>query len=161
MFENDIAINRHQMRLFDKIAADLAEESLFEPSPGHGHPAAWVLGHLAVSGEMGQRMLGGRMAHREWLALFGPGSSDAVAPLPGLTKQTLVDAVRAAYNGLRELAAGADAEPMQQPHSISLFEGTPIETLGHCVSLLLTSHFGFHLSQLSSCRRAAGFGKLF
>ena len=46
MFENDITINRHQMRLFDKTVADLPEDTLFAPSPGHGHPAAWVMGHI-------------------------------------------------------------------------------------------------------------------
>jgi hypothetical protein len=161
MFETDITINRHQMRLFDKTVADLAEESLFAPSPGHGHPAAWVMGHLAIVGELGQSMLGGNVTHREWLRLFGPGSSDAVAPAPGLTKQTLVDAVTAAYDGLQKAAAGADPEAMRAPHAVKVLEGTPIETLGQCISHLLTSHFGFHLSQLSSCRRAAGFGKLF
>ncbi len=161
MFENDVTINRHQMRLFDMTVADLPEETLFAASPGHGHSAAWVMGHLAITGELGQSMLGGGVTHREWLALFGPGSSDAVTPTPGLTKQTLVDAVTAAYEGLQKLAAGADPAAMSAPHTVKLLEGTPIETVGHCVSLLLTSHFGFHLSQLSSCRRAAGHAKLF
>jgi hypothetical protein len=42
-----------------------------------------------------------------------------------------------------------------------LFDNTPIETFGHCVTLMLTSHFGFHLAQLSSCRRTAGHPPLF
>ena len=45
---------------------------------------------------------------------------------------------------------------MRAPHAVKVLEGTPIETLGQCISHLLTSHFGFHLSQLSSCRPRGG-----
>jgi hypothetical protein len=161
MFENEIAINRHHMRGFLRITGDVPEEATFQPSPGHGHPPAWIMGHLAATGELGQRLLGGAVAHPEWAALFGPGSSDKVLPAPGLSKEELVHATDEAYQGLQRLAASANPDAMSRRHEIKLFEGTPIETVGHCISLLLTSHFAFHLAQLSSCRRAAGHPALF
>jgi hypothetical protein len=161
MFENEIIVNRQLLRLLNKIARDVPEASLYERSPGHGHPPAWILGHLAMVGELGQAMLGGAMAHPEWRTTFGPGSTDAIEPLPGVGKQQFVDATLAAYAGLQERAAVADPTTLARPHGISLFENTPIETLGHCVTLMLTSHFGFHLAQLSSCRRTAGHPPLF
>lgn len=161
MFENEIAVNRHQLRLLEKIARDLPATALYESSPGHGHPPAWILGHLATVGELGQAMLGGTILHPQWRTTFGPGSSDAIEPMPGVDKQELVEATLIAYAGLQERAATADPAALTRPHAISLFEDTPIETLGHCVTLMLTSHFGFHLAQLSSCRRAAGHPPLF
>lgn len=161
MFENEIAINRFQLGLFDKIVADLTEADLYRQSPGHGHPPVWIMGHLALTGEFGQKLLGGRVTHPEWAPLFGPGSSDKVGPIEGASMRTFADAVREAYDGLRMLAGRADAAAMSAPHAIENFLGSPIATVGHVVSLLLTSHFGMHSSQLSSCRRSAGFAKLF
>lgn len=161
MFESAIAINEFQVGGFQKIVADLPDDSLFAPGLGHGHPPAWIMGHLAVSGESGQRLLGGQVTHRDWLPLFGPGSSDKITASDQWTKPVLAAAVTEAYATLRTLASNADPQTMSRPNSVSFFQGTPIRTIGDCVTLLLTSHFGLHLSQLSSCRRAAGFAPLF
>ena len=161
MFANAIAINQFQLGLFDRVVADIAPETLFTPSTGHGHPPVWILGHLALTGEMGSQLLGGGITHRHWLPLFGPGSSDQIAPRPDLDRELLAAAIRTAYRALHELAAAADPALLAAPHGIQLFRGTPIQTVGCAVELLLTNHFGFHLSQLSGCRRAAGHGPLF
>lgn len=161
MFQSAIAINEFQIRGFEKVVADIPEDSLFAASPGHGHPPAWIMGHLAMAGENGQRMLGGTVAHPDWGSLFGPGSSDQLAPAPDLTKELLAAAVIDAYRGLRDLAAQANPEAMARNHKVPIFRGTPIQTVGDCITLLLTNHFGFHLAQLSSCRRAAGHPALF
>jgi hypothetical protein len=44
---------------------------------------------------------------------------------------------------------------------VEIFRGTPIQTVEDAITALLTNHFGFHLAQLSSCRRAAGYPALF
>lgn len=161
MFDNEIAINQFQLIQYGKIVADLPEAALFEPAPGHGHPAAWVLGHLAITGEYGQSILGGKVAHPEWLPLFGPGSSDRVAPDPSLTKDRFHQAIVAAYAELQRLARAGDRTSLGQPHGFAPFEGTPLKTKEHMVAVLLTNHFAFHLSQLSSCRRSAGHKAIF
>jgi len=161
MFNSAIAINEFQLAGFEKIVANLDEQALFTPGLGHGHPPVWILGHLAMAGESGQRMLGGSVAHPEWGPIFGPGSTDQVAPDVSLTLATLRTAVIDAYRGLRELAAQATPEAMSQPLRIPIFRGTSIKTIEDGVTLLLTNHFGFHLAQLSSCRRTAGHAPLY
>jgi hypothetical protein len=161
MLDNAIAINEFQLALFDRTVADVAETSLYSPGAGHGHPPVWILGHLALCAELGQQILGGGITHREWLSLFGPGSSDRVEPRAEFTREMFAAAIRDGYRELRRQAAVAETEYLGQPHGIQLFKGTPIQTVGHAVELLLTNHFGFHLSQLSSCRRAAGHPALF
>ncbi len=161
MLDNVIAVNEALIRQFNKTATDIPEDELFHPSVGHGHPPVWILGHLAIVGEQGQKLLGGSITHREWLPLFGMGSSDIVASSESLTRNSLTSTVNETYQTLRSLAAAADESSLSGPLNIEFFEGTPIKTIGQCVSLILTSHFGFHLAQLSCCRRTAGFGPLF
>ncbi len=162
MLSSAIAINQFQMIGFQKIAADISEESLFEPAAGHQHLPAWILGHLAITGEMGQQLLGGTMQHPQWLRHFAPGSSGQVSPEDSLTKASLVSAVEEAYSGLQTMAANPElAERYSQEHGQDFFAGTPIKTVADLTTLLLTNHFGFHLAQLSSCRREAGFPRLF
>ncbi len=161
MFESEIAVNENLLNQFAKIVADIPDDSLFESSVGHGHSPVWLLGHLAIVGEAGQRMVGGRIIHTEWLRLFGPGSTDNIPVDATLTKSALTTAVVDAYRRLRELAFATDEANVARPHGVSVLAGTPIVTVKHCLTHLLTSHFGFHLAQLSSCRRAAGFAHLF
>jgi hypothetical protein len=161
VFESEIAINEFLLQQFANTVGDLPEETMYVPAVGHGHPPVWILGHLTIVGEMGQRQLGGTVTHMEWLRLFGPGSSDKVAPREDLNREAMISAVTETYEQLRKLAARADESAVSRPHGIKLFEGTSIRTVKHSISLLLTNHFGFHLAQLSSCRRLAGHGPLF
>lgn len=161
MFDREIKINQLLLGQFAAIAADLSEQSLFQPSAGHGHPPIWILGHLAICGELGQRYLGGELRHPGWLELFGPGSSDKIVDDGILNKHDLLSCIEDTYRRFRELALDAKEDGLQASHGIPFFKGTPIESVADCVSLLLTSHFGFHLSQLSSCRRSAGYPRLF
>ena len=161
MFDNEIVINDFQLRMLTRIAADIPESQLFQPGAGHGHPPAWILGHLAICGEIGQKFLGGKLVHPRWLVLFGPGSSDRIAEDVSLTHAILTQANTDAYAQFRELAAHADAQRLQAPHGVELLKGSGIDTVGQLITHLLTSHFATHLAQLSSCRRAGGHKALF
>ena len=167
MLESAIAINLFQLQQLTQIVSDLDESRLYEPSAGHGHTPVWILGHLAITGELGQKLLGGRVSHPEWLRMFGPGSQDDPALLldgdsKPFTTTSLLAANTAAYDGLRDLAGKAQSEDsINKPHGIDLFADSPIQTVKDAVTLLMTNHFGFHLSQLSSVRRSAGYQPLF
>ena len=161
MFGNEIAINEFLSQQLEKVANDIPEDDFFPPSIGHGHPPVWILGHLAIVAEMGQRTLGGTISHPAWLRLFGPGSSDIVSPNDEFTKPGMISCVIENYRKFRELAATVDELVVRKPHNVSFFAGTSIKTVEQCMSHLLTSHFALHLAQLSSCRRAAGFGPIF
>ena len=161
MFDSAIAINEFQCQGFEKIAADITEQSFFEPGAGHGHSPAWIIGHLAFSAESGMQYFGRAITHPQWSPIFGIGSSGQVPASELVCKEVLQSALLQNYQDLREFAAQASSEAMSPPHRLPFFRETPIKTVGDCITLLLTSHFGFHLSQLSSCRRAAGFAPLF
>ncbi len=161
MFDTELAINEFQIGVFEKVFADVSDDRLYAPGSGHGHPPVWIAGHLAAVGEFGQQMLGGEPVHPEWGALFGPGSSDVIDPSVGIGKGTLYEAVIAAYGGLRERSLSADPAVLDAPHGIPFFRNTPLKTVRHTIGVLLTNHFGFHLAQLSSCRREAGGKPLF
>ncbi len=162
MLSSAVAINQFQLAGFQKIAADIPDAALYQPGAGHAHPPVWVMGHLALTGEMGNQFFGGAITHPEWMPLFAPGSTGEVPEDPALNKQALFDAVTEAYTQLQKFALeNATPELLSKPHGIGLFDGSPIKNVGDAVTLLLTNHFGFHLAQLSSCRREAGFGPLF
>lgn len=161
MFENEIVINEFQLRMLARITADLPESQLFQPGAGHGHPPAWILGHLAICGEIGQKLLGGKITHPRWLVLFGPGSSDQIAEDTALSIPSLVQANTDAYALFRSMAVQADPQRLQAPHGAEILKGTGIDTVGQLITHLLTSHFAAHLAQLSSCRRAEGHKALF
>ncbi len=161
MFENEIAILTFQLKHFEKVLADLPAEKLYEPAPGHGHSIGWLLGHLALSSEYGIAMLGGKVEHPQWAPIFGAGSDGVASSTTGPDRETLVAAFRKNHAELLERASNATAEHVHQPHSVKMFEGSSIKTIGNVVGMLMTNHFGFHLSQLSSCRRSCGHEKLF
>lgn len=161
MFESAVAVNEWQLRQFDNIIKDLSDDALFEPAAGHGHPPVWILGHLSIVGEQGQRMLGGTIAHIEWMRRFGPGSSDKIAADASLTRDLFRSLVPETYRKLGAMAKEAPSEIVTRAHGVELFAGSSLKTVGDLVTLLLTSHFSFHLGQLSSCRRASGHGPLF
>jgi hypothetical protein len=156
MFDNEIRINNFQLGLFQKIIVGIDDAGLYKPGAGHGHSAAWILGHLAITAELGQSMLGGKISHPDWLPHFAPGSSGVCDAAIGISKLTFTDAIIQGYQNLQSMAASANADAISKPHQIALFDGTPIETIEHAVALLLTNHFGFHLAQLSSVRRENG-----
>ncbi|MEO9932152.1 DinB family protein [Rhodopirellula bahusiensis] len=162
MFEREISINQFQLEYFDKVIPDIAESSMFSPAPGHGHTPVWILGHLAICSELGQKLLGGSISHPDWIERFGPRSVDDIAPDDSLTLPLVTNALRDGYRELCNLAASTtDQAALDRPHGMPSLTGTPIVTVADTIALLLTNHFAFHLSQLSSCRRSAGMPPLF
>ncbi|MFY9252528.1 MAG: DinB family protein [Fuerstiella sp.] len=161
MFKTEIKLNQFLISGLNHVVADLPSDRIFERAPGNGHPPVWVLGHLAICGELGQSFLDGSVTHPNWLATFGPGSSDDIAPTDQFSKDEFLASIHSGYQSLQEMARSADERAMQRPHGVALLDGTKVETAGDLVSHLLTSHFAFHLAQLSAWRRAAGHGPLF
>lgn len=160
--KTESTINLLQISLFERTVADIPDSLFWEPGAGHGHTPVWLLGHLAIVGELGQQMLGGALTHEAWLPHFVPGSQDPIqAEQSSFCKSELVPAVVDAYQQLRSLYDTAASDLLQRPHQVALFQGTPIQTLEHATALLLTNHFAFHLAQLSSIRRSAGHPPLF
>jgi hypothetical protein len=45
---------------------------------------------------------------------------------------------------------------MSQPQTAELLKNTPLKTIGDVMDHLLTTHFAFHIGQLSAWRRLEG-----
>lgn len=161
MFEREITLNQFLLKGMDDVVADIPEDRIFDRAPGNGHPPVWVLGHLAICGELGEKFSGGDMSHPNWLSLFGPGSTDEVDTSDNYSKSELVTAIHSSYSRFADLAKSLSAESIDVPHGIELLDGSAVKTVGDLVAHLFSSHFGFHLAQLSAWRRAEGHKALF
>lgn len=162
MLKRETAINKFQISVFTTVVKDIPDEGLYTKGSGHGHSPIWLLGHLAICAELGQKMLGGSVEHESWLAIFAPGSPGHVEKSDSFSKQVFVDAVISGYQKLQVMAMDPASAPMlEREHGFAPFANTPIVNVGDMVALLLTNHFGFHLAQLSSCRRENGHPYLF
>lgn len=156
MFERESLLNTVLLQQFQLVANDIPSDRIYEPGPGNGHPPVWVLGHLALCAEFGQNHCGGSLTHPEWMSAFGPGSSDQMEDTGQFHRDELVAGIIDGYPRFAELAQQTDEESMSRPHGVPQLDNTPLNTVGELVSHLLTSHFAFHMAQLSGWRRAAG-----
>lgn len=141
--------------------ADIPEERIYERAPGNGHPPIWILGHIAICGQLGEKFSGGEITNPRWLPLFGPGSSDEVKDKGLYSKAEFLEAIHSSYGRFAEFAPKLSNEALAAPHGVELLNDTPIETVGHLIAHLFSSHLSFHLAQLSAWRRAAGHSALF
>lgn len=161
VFEAEIAVSRFLLQYAKLMLADVADERMAEqPLPGVNHPA-WILGHLALTGDSAVALLGGEKTLDEsWKALFGMGSQATAVRSDYPSKDELVAALEERFAKAIDLAASATAEHASRPNpNERLREGLP--TIEDLVCFLLTGHFGIHLGQLSSWRRMIGMPPMF
>lgn len=160
MFEREIQLNKFLLEYYQRVVADIPADRIGERAPGHGHPPVWVLGHLAINTEFGCQFFGIPVEHPAWMIDFGPASTDEVNAAE-YSKDDFVKMTLEGYPRLCDAILSGTPEQLDAPHGIRMLAGTPIVTVGELMSHLLTSHFAFHLAQLSGWRRAAGKGPLF
>jgi len=161
MFQNETMLNRFFIGYLEQLAEDVNDENLNSRMADGGHTPLWILGHLAICGELGIKLLGGELTHPEWLAQFGPGSTDDFASSNLFEKDEFLNCINSSYSQMIKLATKSEAERLNAPHGVELLDGTPVKTLGDLIAHLLTTHFAFHTAQLSCWRRANGHPHLF
>ncbi len=161
MFEREKMLNEFLLGYFEKIVVDIPADQIANRSAGNGHPPVWVLGHLALCSELGQTFCGKDIQHPEWMEVFGPGTSDDIADAGQYSKDQLVDLTVSGYPQFRQELDACDEGEMNLPHGLELLKNSPIKTKADLIAHLLTSHFSFHLAQLSGWRRASGKPALF
>ncbi len=157
MFEHEIRLNALMHGLLTKILADVDDSQMDIPPAEGVNPPAFTLAHLVVTNDYALRILGQpRTAPAEWHKRFRPGASpkDDLSPYP--SKAALLEAFDASCRKLRECAAAADPQSMNQPHNAELLKGSPVVTTGDALAHLLASHLAFHVGQLSAWRRMQG-----
>ena len=161
MFEREIMINNFLLEYFKNIVKDIPDDKLAHRPPGNGHPPLWILGHLGLCPEFGESCCGIEMKHPEWMNLFGPGTPDEVPNPDQFSKEELVAMTLDGYPRMHQTITATSQQILDEPHGLELLDGTPIATRADLIAHLLTSHFSFHLAQLSGWRRAHGMGPLF
>jgi hypothetical protein len=158
---HQFTIYRFMYRYGRQIIADLSEEQMKTPAFTGANPPSWIIGHLTVSADYGLKIMGQPMlAGKNWHVMFGPGSS----PMKHLDKHPnraeLLAAYEAGHDAVLAALPNVNMEAMKAP---SFFEPLlkDLPTLGDLLTHLVTSHEGFHVAQLSACRRAGGMSPLF
>ncbi|HXY33631.1 MAG TPA: DinB family protein [Planctomycetaceae bacterium] len=158
MFDRELRLNGLMHGLLQKLLADIDEPRLQHPLCEGGNSPAWILAHLAIVNDFCLRNLGEKQpsAPTEWHKRFRPGAvpKDDPAPLP--TKAELAEVLESGRRRIVEAAAKADPEKMNQPQTSDFFKDSPVKTVGDVVAHLLTTHFAFHLGQISAWRRIEG-----
>ena len=161
MFEHEATLSQFFTDYLETLSAEVSAENFNSNAYEGGHPPIWILGHLATCGELGIKLLGGKLEHPKWMVLFGPGSSDVVATPENFTKTEFLESIKTSYPEMIRMAKNADADTLNAAHGIELLDGTAITTIGDLIAHLATTHLAFHIAQLSSWRRASGHAHLF
>lgn len=161
MFERELTIYRFLAGYEKIVLADLPEEQFNQPPFPGGNPPSWIIGHLALSSDFVMMVLDKpRLCPKSWNVLFGPGSDPRkhLDKHPGKTE--LVAALAAGKDAVFREVPGANPELLNK---VNPFEPLRpyLPTAADLITHLLTSHESFHLSQLSACRRSAGFAPVF
>ena len=159
--QNETTLNQFFIGYLEQLAEDVNSENLISRMADGGHTPLWILGHLAICGELGVKLLGGELTNPQWLVRFGPGSMDEFSSSDLYEKEQFLNCIKSSYPQMIDMANNAEAEVLNAPHGVELLDGTPVKTIGHLISHLLTTHFAFHTAQLSGWRRAIGHAHLF
>jgi len=121
-----------------------------------GKTAGWLLGHLTVTGDFARRLCGRQpMCPSEWRKAFNPGTTPTTDPSLYPPMAELCATFRAVYLDLCDAASVATAAQLMAPNPYEPARD-PFPTSGAFLAYILTSHFGYHLGQLSLWREAAG-----
>ena len=149
---------RFTLGLGKMLVADIPDERFTErPAVTMNHPA-WIIGHLAYVADAADAFLGGqsKLPHG-WLELFKGGSQltadRADYPSKDALMSLLEDATARAAARFPEADDAWLAQDLEDPRRRERFG-----TNGRFLTFVLTAHAAFHFGQLSTWRRAAGFG---
>jgi len=161
MFDHEIRVSKQMANVLKAVVKDLDDTQFTKPVAGAINPPAYIVSHLVNSADSGLALLGrAKLCTDDWRKTFGPGSKPDPA-CKYLPKAELLQMFDRHYDELRSAAAAATPDAIGKPHGVPFFSGTPIETLGDVIVLLLTSHLGIHIGQMSLMRRQLGFPPLF
>jgi uncharacterized damage-inducible protein DinB len=157
MFEREIRLNGLMYGLLQKLLHEVDETRFQHPLIDGGNSPAWILAHLAVVNDYVLKNFGeARVVPAEWHKRFRPGASPKDDPSPLPSKAELWEALETGRRRIYEAALKVDPEKMNQPQTSDFFKDTPVKTLGDVVGHLLTTHFAFHIGQISAWRRLEG-----
>ena len=148
-----------------RLAAELTEGQLDHSHSPMVNPPRWILGHLAVSLDYALRMLGEQpLCPPAWHEAFGPGKPSSRPHSVEHFRPAKAELIAAIERGTALCQIAVEhVKPgtLDTPHGVQALQNTPLRTQGDTVAHLLSTHFAFHLGQLSAARRSLGFPPLF
>ncbi|HYV97349.1 MAG TPA: DinB family protein [Gemmatimonadaceae bacterium] len=151
---------RYLARLTQRALAKLDDSHrALEPRPDL-KTAGWLIGHLAVTGDFGRHLCGGRpVCPREWRAAFNPGTTPSTDPAQYPPMRELGDTFRAVYGDLYTISQTAEPALLAAPNPYTPAIGD-FPTAGDFLAYLMTGHIAYHLGQLTEWCAAAGLGRV-
>lgn len=143
-----------------RLVADVAEERMaLQPAPGMNH-AAWVLGHLACTGDMFGGLVGlDPVCPSGWQPMFDWNSTPVADPARYPSKAELLAALDAVHGGIGATLPRVPESRWGEMMPIEEIRGF-LPTLGDGFVFVMTAHENMHLGQLSAWRRAQGMGRV-
>jgi hypothetical protein len=157
MFDRELRLYGLMYGLMQKLLAEVDESRFQHPLCEGGNSPAWILSHLAVVNDYCLKNFGEqRIASAEWHKRFRPGAMPKDDPSPLPSKAELLEVLEKGRRRIMETAASVDPEKMNQPQTSDFFKDSPVKTVGDVVAHLLTTHFAFHVGQISAWRRLEG-----
>lgn len=106
-------------------------------------------------------MLGAEpMCGDDWFAVYGPGSQPGTPDAPTFSVEAVLADIEAGYHRLLELTKSASTDVLAEKHGFEPLEPA-IMSKRDLMAHLLTTHFTYHLAQLSACRRSKGMPPVF
>lgn len=139
-----------------RLTADIPDNKMaYQPAPKTNH-AAWVIGHLACSGDFMGSMIGAKAAcPKEWESLFGWSSAPTADAKLYPAKATLLKALVDSHALVAEAIKKVPLSDFTKPFPVEDMRGF-VPTLGDGIVFMLASHENIHLGQLSAWRRVQG-----
>jgi hypothetical protein len=116
------------------------------------NPALWILGHIAVVRRSLGRRIGLEIEAEDWEAAFGKGS-DREAPLPGLGKEVLLQAIVSRHEELMRSIGGLSQERLSADSGHKYPDGSN-DVYG--MISFLAWHEAYHLGQIGFIRSCLG-----
>jgi hypothetical protein len=148
---------RYQLGIAARSLAGLDDSHLsLEPKPGL-KTAGWLIGHLAVTGDFARRLLGRTdgICPKDWRDRFNPGTTPSLRREAYPAMDELRGALLRVYSDLPTAAAAAVDSALERENPYEPARD-PFPRAGDFAAYLLTSHFAYHVGQLSAWRAAAG-----
>jgi uncharacterized damage-inducible protein DinB len=162
MYDQIIALNRFNLGYLERLMTDITEAELdHEPAPGL-HSVRWILAHLAIVSDGGLRQLDlPTRCPKAWQLAYGPSSPAGTNPDVRPSKEELLSAIKSGYTAVTDALPSASPDLLAMEHGIERLKPLGLPTRGMLLCHVLTTHFSFHLGQLSTLRRLQGKPVLF
>jgi hypothetical protein len=147
-----IEIAKVNLKLIAAHVADVADDQMcLRPAGSPGHPT-WQLGHLCfVRASLLRAFRILPDMPKQWIELFQRGSKPTTDAADYPDKQTLLSTLTSLHQRLLSTIEALSEEALEKPNPVEFLRGSA-PTIRMLLTLLLTTHDGYHIGQLAAWR---------